>query len=81
MRAVVLLLLSVLPSFATNQSIGSLYGAPSATAAALPTCNAAALNRIYTVTDALAPAIAGVVVGGGAVTVMVRCNGTNWIVG
>lgn len=81
MRTIVLLLLLIWPSYAANQSVGALYGAPSATVAGLPTCNASALNRIYTVTDALTPAIAGIVAGGGAVTVMVRCNGTNWIVG
>lgn len=56
------------------------FGKPSVTVATLPTCNASRNGLIYTVTDALAPTIAGIVVGGGAVTLIVHCNGTNWVV-
>lgn len=57
------------------------YGFPSSTVVTLPTCTSALNTRIYTVTDALLPSLAGIVAGGGAVVVLVHCNGTNWIVG
>ncbi len=55
--------------------------APSTLTANLPTCNTATTGWVYAVTDALLPSIGGVVVGGGAITVLVRCNGTSWLVG
>jgi len=51
------------------------FGAPAVIVSALPACNAAANGKIYTVTDALAPTIAGIVVGGGAVTLEVHIGG------
>ena len=57
------------------------FGSPSSTVAALPTCNSAMSGQIYTVTNALTPALGVAVVGGGAVSVIVRCNATNWLVG
>lgn len=51
------------------------------TAASLPTCNAASTGVVYQVTDSLLPALGIVVAGGGAVSVLVRCNGTSWLVG
>ncbi len=57
------------------------FGVPSSLVANLPACNGLTNGVIYTVTNALAPTIAGIVVGGGAVTLLVHCNGTNWVVG
>jgi hypothetical protein len=57
------------------------FGVPSSTVSGLPTCNAASNGQIITVTNALTPALAVAVVGGGAVSVLVHCNGTSWIVG
>lgn len=57
------------------------FGQPSSTVAALPSCTAALTGVIYTVTNALTPALNVLVVGGGAVTVLVHCNGTSWVVG
>lgn len=54
--------------------------APLATVAALPTCSAGNKGAIYMVTDALTPVALATVVGGGAVSVLVACNGSNWIV-
>lgn len=60
----------------------SLYNyPPSATTTTLPTCNAGAIGAVYIVTNALTPALGLTVVGGGAVSVVVKCNGTNWLVG
>lgn len=46
---------------------------------ALPACNAGAEGSYSGVTDALAPAFAVSVTGGGSVHVGVYCDGTNWI--
>jgi len=54
---------------------------PQSTTAALPTCNAAATGKMYLVTDALTPVALASVAGGGAVKVLVFCNGSSWIVG
>lgn len=55
---------------------------PTKTVATLPACNAGLNGQVYVVTDALLPTLAGVVVGGGAVNVLVRCaSGTGWLVG
>lgn len=50
------------------------------TVASLPTCNAAAKGRQFVISDATTPAWNATVVGGGAVVVVVFCNGTNWVV-
>lgn len=57
------------------------FNLPAATVAGLPACTAALNGQIYTVTNALAPALAVAVAGGGAVTVLVHCNGAAWVVG
>lgn len=62
-------------------SIGSGNIPPSTTVGSLPACAAATTGWVYSVTDALAPALGIAVAGGGAVTVLVRCNGTSWLVG
>ena len=46
----------------------------------LPTCNAAAKGQMYIVSDALSPVAIATVIGGGAITIGVTCNGANWIV-
>ena len=46
----------------------------------LPTCNSATKGAMDMVTDALAPVAIATVVGGGAVSIGVTCNGANWIV-
>lgn len=51
------------------------------TTAALPACVAANAGVVFRVTDALLPALGISIGGGGAVSVLVRCNGTNWLVG
>jgi hypothetical protein len=61
--------------------IGTSAAVPSVTIASLPTCNAASAGNVYLVTNALTPVIGSSVVAGGAISVLVRCNGTNWLVG
>lgn len=51
------------------------------TFAQLPVCNAASTGVVYRVTDALLPVLNVAVAGGGAVAVLVRCNGTSFTVG
>jgi hypothetical protein len=46
----------------------------------LPTCNSTTKGAMYIVTDALTPVAIATAVGGGAVSIGVTCNGTNWIV-
>jgi hypothetical protein len=46
--------------------------------ASLPACGALQAGELYAVSDALGPAYNAIVVGGGAVTIPVFCNGTNW---
>jgi len=46
----------------------------------LPTCNSTTKGAMFLVTDALTPVAIATVVGGGAVSIGVTCNGTNWIV-
>lgn len=48
--------------------------------ASLPTCNAGTQGTIRHVTNALLPVALTTVAGGGAVRVIVFCNGSNWIV-
>lgn len=50
------------------------------TVAQLPTATAAMRGVHYMITDALTPVALAAVVGGGAVTVEVYCNGTIWAV-
>lgn len=50
------------------------------TVAALPACNAASKGKEYMLNDATTPAWNATVVGGGAVVIIVFCNGTNWVV-
>jgi hypothetical protein len=84
-RVAILVLIMLLAVVARADGIFA-YGIPSfgqtsSTVAALPNCTAALTGLIYTVTDALGPALNILVVGGGAVTVLVHCNGTVWVVG
>lgn len=51
----------------------------STTVAGLPSA-AASVGQLFVVTDSLLPALGAVIAGGGAVTVCVWSNGTNWIV-
>lgn len=53
---------------------------PPVAVGSLQTCNAAAAGARATVNDALAPVALATVAAGGAVTVGVLCDGTNWIV-
>lgn len=62
----------------TVSSLGP--SAPVSTVANLPACNAATQGALYLVTDALLPAALANVAGGGAVKVLVVCNGANYIV-
>lgn len=57
------------------------FGQPQTTVNSLPACNTSTNGTIFTVTNALAPTLAGIVIGGGAITILVHCNGTNWVVG
>jgi hypothetical protein len=59
-------------------NVGNL---PSKSVATLPPCNAGQNGAIQNVTNALTPIVGSTVVTGGAVTTLVHCNGTNWIVG
>jgi hypothetical protein len=61
--------------------VGPAMQAPSTTVGALPACNAASSGNVYLVTNALVPVLGATVVTGGAVSVLVRCNATNWLVG
>jgi hypothetical protein len=54
---------------------------PTTTVAALPACVAGNNGIVYRVTDALAPTVLGIVVGGGAIVTLVHCNGTNFLAG
>lgn len=54
--------------------------APLSVVGSLPTCATGTKGAIYMATDALTPVALSTVVGGGAVNVLVVCNGTNWIV-
>jgi hypothetical protein len=66
----------------TDKGVGVLsavnvYLTPVATSA-LPTCNAGAAGLSAVVNDATVPTYNATLTGGGAVTVPVLCNGTNW---
>lgn len=66
---------------APTLAVGTAATVPSSTVAGLPACNAGATGLVYTVTNALTPALGLAVVGGGVVSVVVKCNGTSWLVG
>lgn len=51
---------------------------PFSTVAQLPVCDAQHIGVLRTVTDAAAPTFNATVAGGGAVRVLVLCNGTVW---
>lgn len=68
------------PAFADSFSFPPI-SAPSSTTAGLPACSAATSGFLYQATDALTPVALSILAGGGAVKVLVICNGTNWIVG
>lgn len=58
------------------------FSSPSSLVASLPSCTVSNTNMIYTVTNALTPVIGSVVVGGGAISVLVHCqSGVGWVVG
>lgn len=50
-------------------------------AASLPACTSANSGVVFKVTDALLPVLLSTVAGGGAVSVLVQCNGTSFVVG
>lgn len=89
MRRLALVVLAVLliPTTALAQyaavtfSMGSPTTVPSSTVAGLPACGAATTGWVFIVTNALTPTLGLAVVGGGAVSVVVKCNGTSWLVG
>lgn len=74
------LLVSTLAHAETMSVSPNVPQAPATTVGSLPACSTALRGRIYIATDALLPAALAVVAAGGAVTVAVVCNGTNWIV-
>lgn len=51
------------------------------TVASLPSCGSVLTGAVFRVTDSLTPVLGVAVTGGGAVAVVVRCNGTAWLVG
>lgn len=85
MRALSLLALIATAASAQDAAhvvrIGTSALVPAVTVASLPACNAASTGNVYQVTNALGPTLGLTVVGGGAISVVVRCNGTNWLVG
>lgn len=86
MRIILIVIFSILsaPSLAQfGQQNGYYFSTSSVqkhTVAAIPACTAGQNGVVRQVTDALTPTIGAIVAGGGAVTVFVVCNGTNWIV-
>jgi hypothetical protein len=81
-KIAIILALLTSPAVAETMSISppSISQAPTSTIGALPACSTSLRGRIFIVTDALVPAALATVAAGGAVTVGVICNGTNWIV-
>lgn len=53
---------------------------PVTTVSSLPSCTSGLRGASYFVTDSLGPVALATVVGGGAVGLLVVCNGTSWIV-
>ena len=84
MRALLLataLWLAALPASAERMVFTpSLMFAGTTITSALPSCAAGTSGTYYLVTDALTPVLGSTLVGGGAITVTVKCNGTNWLV-
>jgi hypothetical protein len=54
---------------------------PSKATSALPACSASLTGQVYLVTDALLPVVGSILGGGGAIQVLIHCNGTNWVIG
>ena len=67
----------------TMGGTGNTTGATAtqSTVGGLPACNVSTKGQIWFVTDALLPALGVIVANGGAINVMVFCNGTNWVAG
>jgi hypothetical protein len=63
-----------------GSSVINVAVAPLSTASGLPSCGSSSKGALYMVTNALTPVALSTVVGGGAVAVLVACDGTNWIV-
>lgn len=78
---VILMLGAAKAQISCNTVNNMLAEIPTITVAGLPVCNAGNNGSIYLVTNALLPTVLGIVVGGGAVSTLVHCNGTNFIVG
>jgi hypothetical protein len=80
----VLILLWCFPANSQNVTKGgpihSLTTIPNGLVAALPPCNGGTNGAVMVVTNALTPVVGSIVVTGGAVTVLIHCNGTNWVV-
>jgi hypothetical protein len=58
--------------------LGGPLQVASYTVASLPTCNAAIVNSMLSVTDASGPTYNGSLTGGGTVHIPVFCNGAAW---
>jgi hypothetical protein len=58
---------------------GTTVMVPVTTVAGLPLASSSS-GKIYIVTDALLPALGGIIGGGGAVHVVVFSDGANWLV-
>lgn len=65
----------------TSRNTAHTGSVPNGNVAALGTCNSGKSGNIANVSDALTPVVGSTVVGSGAVTTLVHCNGSNWIVG
>jgi hypothetical protein len=59
----------------------TISNVPSSIVSGLPACNASSNGLIYEITDGLTPTIGVLVVGGGAVALLVHCNGTQFVAG
>lgn len=86
MRFILLILASLLcsPSWAqhSQQNVNSFNTdhVSNSSVGALPACTASQNKVIRQVTDALTPTVGATVVGGGAVIILIHCNGANWVV-
>ena len=63
----------------TGTAVGPTIG--QSTVGTLPACSVSNKGQVLFVTDALAPVLGVSIVAGGAVNVMVFCNGASWIAG
>jgi hypothetical protein len=68
------------PSFTGTVTMPASVKLTPVTISGLPTCNSGAKGSLAVVTDALLPAFLVTVGAGGAITVPVLCNGSNWVV-